>query len=246
MRRVTALRTFLLVSLLTTPALVGCNTTGAQREFAQSNTAMTAAVTELKGCARQIYESPENAKIRPHEMDPDRGQFTVEQLADKSIPTADEAKLVASRFDEAMTCRKSFEAVVAADRPDLIPVLTNYDNQVSQATIPLVQRKLSWGEAAQKIQSLNTDLAANATAANQQWQSNLQAQNDAEMARRRAAAAIMLQSMQNQQMINQQQMANQQLLTQQQLYNTQQMINANRPIYTNCYAAGSMVNCVSN
>jgi len=179
-------------------------------------------------------------------MDPDRGQFTVEQLADKSIPTADEAKLVASRFDEAMTCRKSFEAVVAADRPDLVPVLTNYDNQVSQATIPLVQRKLSWGEAAQKIQSLNTDLAANATAANQQWQSNLQAQNDAEMARRRAAAAIMLQSMQNQQMINQQQMANQQLLTQQQLYNTQQMINANRPIYTNCYAAGSMVNCVSN
>jgi hypothetical protein len=184
---------------------------------------------------------PKYATIISRYPDLETGQYSIEQLSNKNVPTPDEAKLVASMYDDAAVCRDIFDKSVAENRPDIVNILDDQRNKSANITIGLVQRKVAWGEAAQEFQALKADLDAKIAAANRQWTSDLQASNDAEMAQRRAAAVVAMQYLQNQQILNQQQSA-----IQQQNLNQQLMINSlNRPVTTNCFASGSMLNCTS-
>jgi hypothetical protein len=155
--------------------------------------------------------------------DPETRQFTMEQLTDKSIPTAQEAHLLASMYDDDSECRNNLKAAVGTVRPDLVPALTEIERQRANITIKLVQRQISWGDAAQAGQALNSATQEKVAEIDREWKSELEEQNRAELQQRRASAALAMQYLQNQQMIN----------------------AANRPVNTTCFATGSMTNCTT-
>jgi hypothetical protein len=232
----------ILFCLLACYLLNGCaRPTEVQQTAIRAGTAIKEARAESNACLAATREKPKYATIISRYPNLETNQYSIEQLTDKNIPTSEEAQLVASLYDDAGACRNIFDKSIAENRPDIVNILGEVRNKTAQITISLVQRKISWGEAAEEFQALKSESDAKTATANRQWTSDLQASNDAEMAQRRAAAAVAIQYLQNQQMINQQQSA-----IQQQNLNQQLMINSqNRPITTNCFASGSMLNCTS-
>jgi hypothetical protein len=68
--------------------------------------------------------------------------------------------------------------------------------------VPLVERKVTWGEATRRAQRIIAEGQAQVAAANQRWMAAENAENQAELNRRAAAAAEVMQWYQQQQMIN--------------------------------------------
>ena len=95
--------------------------------------------------------------------------------------------------------------------------------KVNRDVVSIVQRKITWAEGARRSQALSSEYRQNAAAADRQWQANLTASHNAELARRQTAGAALLQWSAQQQMIN----------------------AANRPVMTNCSRFGNSVNCTS-
>ena len=96
----------------------------------------------------------------------------------------------------------------------------NGDSIVAQ----LVERKITWAEGAKEIEAALSSLRQASASADHQWLADLNASNQAELARRQAAANVLMQWSQQQQLIN----------------------AATRPVVTNCNAFGSSVNCISH
>jgi hypothetical protein len=222
--------------------LAGCAApTEAQRTAQIASSATKNAAAEFKSCRLKVWQKPEYASILSHLPDEQTSQFTMEQLADKSVPTLEEAKALASLYDDMGTCRAELKSALSTSRPDLLPAISEQQDASTNITLKLVQRSFSWGQAAQATQAASTVFRQKMAAANQQFIADLKAENQEEMAQRREEAAIMLGYMQNQQIYSQQQLANQQ-----QTYNQQLILNSlNRPVNTSCLASGSMINCIS-
>ena len=202
--------------------VAGC-ATAAQRQAQQAGVASREAVAQLKSCLSAVWSKPEYASLVPHNPDMDTGQHTMVQLTDESVPSAEEARLEAARFDENSGCRKQFLASLSLARPDLVPILANGYSRGAAIVVELVERKITWGEAARRETEAASDVRSQVATADQRWLVDLRAENQAELARRQAAAEALMQWSQQQQMIN----------------------AINRPVVTNCSGWGGSVNCVS-
>ena len=231
-----------IICLVAAALLNGCaRPTEAQQTAIRTGTNVKEARAAMTACIAETRNEPKYAPIISHYPNIETGQYSIEQLSNKNIPSPAEGKLVALMYDYAGVCRNLFDKSIQENRPDLSSLLEQSRNSVSAITIELAQSKISWGEAAQKFQALKADMDVQVATVNREWVSDLKASNDAEMADRRANAAIAMQYMANQQAIYQQQTA-----AQQQNLNQQLMINAiNRPVTTNCFASGPLVNCTS-
>jgi hypothetical protein len=221
--------------------LSGCAATEAKRTAQSAVAGVKSAVDEFKNCRSLILHKPEYSDVSLHLSSAETSQVTMEQLADKSIPTLEEAKSLALLYDDTSVCRSDMRSAISSYMPDLLPLFTESDNLNTNITLSLVQRKMTWGQAAQAREAARAEFQQKLSLANEQYLTELRAENQEELAQRRAAAALMLGYMQNQQIAAQQQAANQQ-----QLYNQQLLLNSlNRPVSTSCFASGSMINCTS-
>ncbi len=194
----------MLLCLLVCAVLNGCaRPTEAQQTVSRTGAAIKEARSEVHACIAANREQPKYTEILSHYPDLESHQYTIEQLSDKNVPTTQEARLVASLYDGSEKCRALWTKVIAENRPDVIPIVDESNNALARITMNLVQRKISWGEAAQQSQAVSAEIDEKIATANRQWGSDLQASNNEEIAQRRAAAGIALQYMQNQQMIRQ-------------------------------------------
>jgi hypothetical protein len=110
-------------------------------------------------------------------------------LADETIPTAEDARLFAVRFDEANPCREDFLKAVAIPRPDLAPVLADEFEAAGAISVLVVDRQVTWAEAARRAQVLSSDVRQKVSAADLEWTADIIPFHQPDMAQLRAAAA---------------------------------------------------------
>ncbi len=202
-------------------SLAGC-ATAAQRQFQAISSGNTQIEAQTKACATVVYNDPSLASVRPH-APMLATDATLQQLADQSFATAEEGAALTAVWPRLTACRKATLEALVSTTPGFVPILTRAYSQVDDATILLIQHKLSWGDYAKRRRDIEAaSLAATQAEANRVT-AGLRQENDAELARRQAAANALAQWVQ-----------------------TQQVINAiNRPVMTTCTATPGIANCIS-
>jgi hypothetical protein len=133
-------------------------------------------------------DKPEYAALLGHGLDLDTMQPTTAQLTDETIPSEQDARLFAARFDETGRCREGLLTDVAIPRPDLTPILADAFTQAGAIGVLVVERDVTWAEAARRSQVLLDDMRKRIAAADLQWVADLNPFHQADMAQLQAAA----------------------------------------------------------
>ena len=116
---------------------------GAKAQLAQAK-------DERIACIGAIRTKPDFELLLPHFSDINTGDFTMAQLTDARVPTPAEGHLVSSYVDEANPCvSRSIEATSQVV-PASGAILRQAKSSNEATMVLLVQRKLTWGEAAQR------------------------------------------------------------------------------------------------
>lgn len=202
--------------------LVGC-ATAAQRQAQQSGMETRSALAQFKACVKSVRDKPEYGQLLVHSPDLETAQPSTAQLTDETVPSEQDARLFAARFDETNPCRGQLLTALSPARPDLVPILADELAQGSAIAVLVVERKITWAENSRRVQELASSARQKIAAADRQWVADLNVSHQAEMTRRQAAGAALMQWSQQQQLIN----------------------AATRPVVTNCNRFGSSVNCTS-
>jgi hypothetical protein len=168
--------------------LAGCST-AAHRQAQQPGWAAQEAWAQFKTCVKSVIDEPEYAGLLVHSLDLDTMQPATGQLIDETIPSEQDARLFAARFDETNRCREELLMAVAIPRPDLAPILADEFIQAGAIALLIVERKVTWAEAAQRSKVLSGDLRQRIAAADLQWMVDLNPFHQADMAQLQAAAA---------------------------------------------------------
>lgn len=213
--------TIFLLCLLSAPGLLGC--THAELTAMREGATIKEAAAKNCVCIETMRNKQEYEPIAMHFKNLETRQYTIEQLTDKSIPSPQEAHLAASLYDELAECRSSLRAAIASVREDALPILAENERQDENIVIRIVQRQISWGEAAQAEQALTVATQEKIAAIDREWKTELKEENRAELEQRQVAVDSTVQYFQNQQIIN----------------------AMDRPINTRCFATGMMVNCTT-
>jgi hypothetical protein len=129
--------------------------TGAALAAAQSKRAQIKAIADQRSvCIAEIRNRPENTPLQPHFSEIGTGKLTMMQLTDERVPTPGESRLVVAYQDEASSCiNKSIDAAVKV-LPALGPIMQQQQASNDATMILLIQRKLTWGEQAQRTKQL--------------------------------------------------------------------------------------------
>lgn len=167
--------------------LAGCSTAAQQAH--QPGEAAQEAWEHFKACAKPVIDKPEYATLQGRTLDLDTMQPTMAQLTDETIPSEQDARLFAARFDEVNPCREYLLREVSITRPDLLPILADQFAQSGAIAVLVVERTITWADAARRSQSLWSDIRQQITAADLQWIGDLNPFHQPTMAQRQAAAA---------------------------------------------------------
>jgi len=212
--------------------------TAAQRQAEQAVATTREAAAQNKACVAKVIANPEYAPLLVHVPNPDTGQHTMAQLTDETIPSEQDARLSAAWYDEATLCRGPFLSAVSTARPDLVPIFTDAYGKADARAVLIVERKITWAEAARRSQADLSDARQKIAAADQQWIADLNAANQAEMVNRQAAAAALIGAMR------------QPVYQPPPVYQPAPVpfyaIPTQSPRQTNCYQIGNMLNCSSH
>jgi hypothetical protein len=168
--------------------LAGCST-AAHRQAQQPGWAAQEAWAEFKACVKSVMDQSEYAALLVHTLDLDTMQPTITQLTDETVPSERDARLFEARFDDTNRCREGLLTDIAIPRPDLAPILADEFTQAGAIGVLVVEREVTWAEAARRSQMLSGDLRQRITAAELQWIADLNPFHQADMAQLQAAAA---------------------------------------------------------
>jgi hypothetical protein len=144
---------------------------------------------KFKSCVTSVIDKPEYAALSVHTLDLDTMRPAPAELADETIPSAEEARLFAARFDEVNPCRENFLREVTIARPDLAPVLADEFRAAGVISVLVVDRRVTWAEAARRAQALSSDVRKKILAADLEWTADIIPFHQPDMAQIRAAAA---------------------------------------------------------
>lgn len=169
--------------------LASCNSV-AHRQAQQPVGATQEAWEKFKACAQPVIDKPKYAALRARTVDLDSMQPTTAQLTDEAIPSEEDARLFAARFDEVNPCREYLLRDVSIPRPDLAPILADQFTQSGAIAVLVVERQITWAEAARRSQSLWSDTQQKIAAADLEWIADLNPFRQPTMAQRQAAAAM--------------------------------------------------------
>jgi hypothetical protein len=144
---------------------------------------------QFRACVTSVIDQPEYAALRVHTLDLDTMQPAPADLANETIPSAQDARLFAARFDAVNPCREDFLRAVAIPRPDLAPVLADEFKAAGAISELIVERRVTWAEAARRAQELSSDVRQKVAAADLEWAADITPFHQPDMAQIRAAAA---------------------------------------------------------
>ena len=144
---------------------------------------------QFKACVASVIDKPEYAALRVHTLDLDTMQPAPAELADEAVPSAQDARLFAVRFDEVNPCRENFLMAVAIPRPDLAPVLADEFKAAGAISVLVAERQVTWAEAARRAQVLSSDVRQKVAAADLEWTADINPFHQPNMAQIQAAAA---------------------------------------------------------
>ena len=85
-------------------------------------------------------------------------------------------------------CRENFLAVVAIPRPDLAPVLADEFKAAGTISELVVERQVTWAEAARRAQVLSRDVRQKVAAADLEWTADINPFHQPNMAQIQGAA----------------------------------------------------------
>lgn len=208
--------------LLAAALLAGCQTATQQRANHMS-AVIKQAVTQMKDCAAEAYNSPQAAPIRARRpMDP--ADATLAQLNSADHASPDEIKSLYAVHDMIQPCRKATADELMTVTPTVVPILLGSYQEGDTALLSLINQQTTWGQYLQDQQREENAGKAKLIAELNRIQSDLQQSYQAEMQQRAQAAQAMANYLQ-----------------------TQQAINAmNRPVYTNCTSFSNTTNCLTH
>jgi hypothetical protein len=144
---------------------------------------------QFQACVTSVIDKPEYAALRVHTLDLDAMQPARAELADETIPSAQDARLFAARFDAVNPCREDFLRAVAIPRPDLAAVLEDEFRAAGAISELVAERQVTWAEAARRAQALSSDARQKVAAADLEWTADIIPFHQPDMAQLRAAAA---------------------------------------------------------
>ena len=177
-------------ALLLACLVAGCAQTP-QEHVQQVGSETDQAAASFDDCLKQIRNKPAYASLVPHSSDLGTSQPSMAQLTDETLPSPEDARLVAARFDENNVCRSKFLNALATPRPDLVPIFEDAFTKREGIAVLLVERKTTWAEAARRTKNLSSDLQQRLASANRQWLADLAAHRSDANRREAAAAALM-------------------------------------------------------
>ena len=192
-------------SVFAIAALLGGCATVAQREYQLMATGNRAAAQEMNACAMAVYDAPEFAPLRAHiALPPDRP--SLEQLSDANPATEEEIRLLLAAHPKVQTCRQQLLDRLTVSTSSFAAILATIYAKADDSLILLISKRASWGEHTRQVRDLAIDGRSELTAEAQRITSQLQQSHETELAQRQvsaqAAAAVLAQYAQTQQIIS--------------------------------------------
>lgn len=142
-------------------------------------------------CVSTVIQKPAYEQLLPHLQNLDTGRHTAAQLTDETFPSQSDAALFAARFNELNECRAQYLAAISPARPDLVPIVVDTYSRGDEISALLVQRRITWAEAARRSEAVTADMREKATTAEHVWVAELRSEHQAEVAQSQAAAAAL-------------------------------------------------------
>jgi len=177
-------------------AWCGNSSTGAQQEVARIQSVSAEYGAAGTACVQKIANNPDYASLKAKTPLDTPPQFSLEMLNDKSSPNKKEISLLYRVYGDRQQCNKIFLDGAAEVSPLLQSVLVeNYsdaDKLWAQATVG----RLTWGQFNQDRKDLTTQGQQREIQASTQINSQLQSQNQAELAQQQQARAAAIANMQ--------------------------------------------------
>lgn len=219
-------RTVLFVSL--TIWLTGC-ATAAQQQAKLISEAGTAALEASKECNGKTSNQLRYDRIARFVPIRSSGP-NLEQLSNRDLPNAVETRDLVSWHRDVQHCRTQLLEALQKDVPAMAPVFSERYTDLDSVLAQLVQGRLTWGDANQKMVQINKEGQRRIAEVGQRMDVQLRAEHQVEIARRQAiGAALSAAAVQMQQSVQQ-----------------QRLINAlNSPTSTTCDRFGNSVHCHS-
>jgi hypothetical protein len=106
----------------------------------------TPLVEERRACVEHVRADPRYSSVVPHLAALETGRFTLQQLADERMPTAEETQAFIAYVDEARPCIEHYRQSIAAKLPNAGPILLEEENNIEALSLQLAHHQLSWGQ----------------------------------------------------------------------------------------------------
>jgi hypothetical protein len=180
-------RSFAIAALL---VVAGCST-AAQRQFQAMSAGNTAILSQAKTCRTAVYNSPEAALLRPH-IPLDVRDATLAQMSDPTYPNQAEIAAAETLHPRVKACQRGILDGLTSTTPAAIPIMTEAFNAADDDLVVFVRGKMSWGERVKRARDRVVGMQQALNAVEQQVVSGLQQQHQAELDRRAAASAQLL------------------------------------------------------
>jgi hypothetical protein len=210
-------------------SLAGCST-AAQREAARIQSVGADAKTASDACFENVANNADYAPLKSKTA-LNSPQYSLQMLNDKTSPSKQEISLLYRVYEDNQECRKIVLDGASKMHPLVLLAYVDTFSESDKLWAGATAGRLTWGQFNQGRKDLSTQAQEKLIQANAQIGSQLQNQNQAELAQRqRAAAAFQQWSYQQQQLAVQR----------------QAIAAANRPRTINCDYFGNTAQCTSN
>jgi hypothetical protein len=134
----------------------------AQAIAAQKSTIeqMRAIKDQRVACISEVRNKQQYLTLQPHLSELATGNYTMAQLTDDHIPTPTEAKTLSSYVDETTGCLNTAIDRVTSISPAVAQILRDLKSSGETTMMLLIERKLSWGEAAKRVKQVQDEATA--------------------------------------------------------------------------------------
>jgi hypothetical protein len=171
-------------------AVTGCST-AAQRQYQTIVTGNRAINEQGTTCLMAAYNAPEAASVRAHvPFDPRTASLA--QLSDPALASPAEVVAIEVWYNRYKACREAVLNGLNNTMPGMVPTLAKQFAAADDDMLLLTQRKLTWGEAVRRGRDRALAVQEALTAEGHRIVSALEQQHEAELERRAAASAEML------------------------------------------------------
>jgi hypothetical protein len=171
-------------------SVAGCST-GAQREATRMQTVAAELQAKNDACFQHIADNPDYAALKlktPLDVPP---QYLLQMMNDQTSPNKKEISLLYRVNGDMQGCRKIALDGVSKMHPLILTTLVEFYSNSDKLWGQATAGRLTWGQFNQSRKDLRAQVQQKMMQADAQIRSELQSQNQAELAQRQQAAAAL-------------------------------------------------------